>query len=310
VSQDRDVTGTGRIDRTQPPQRAAVGLAFGVAAFSFWGLVPVYFKAVGEAPPLEVLAHRVVWAMPILAGLVLIQRQGQALREALRNRRIIATLLVTTALIGWNWFVFIWAMANDLVLQASLGYFINPLVNVALGVVFLREHLSRAAMVAVMLASVGVGYLAVLGGEVPWVALMLAVTFGLYGLLRKTVAVGAVIGLAIETALLTPVAVAYLAWVQRGDQLRFGSGDLSLDVLLMLAGVVTTVPLLFFTQAARLLPLSTLGFLQYLAPTMHFALAVLAYGEPFHGHDLITFGCIWVALVIFTADRIRRTPRV
>jgi len=201
-------------------------------------------------------------------------------------------------------------MANDRVLQASLGYFINPLVNVALGVVFLREHLSRAAMVAVVLASVGVGYLAVLGGEVPWVALTLAATFGVYGLLRKTVAVGAVAGLAIETMLLAPVAVAYLAWLQRAGELRFGSGDLSLDVLLMLAGVVTTVPLLCFTQAARLLPLSTLGFLQYLAPTMHFTLAVLAYGEPFHGHDLVTFGCIWAALAIFTVDRIRRTPRV
>jgi chloramphenicol-sensitive protein RarD len=310
VSNADGTTAADGFERPLPPTRAAAGLSYGLAAFGIWGLVPVYFKAVGTVPPLEVLAHRVVWAMPILVGLVLMQRQGRALRDAVRSRRIIGVLLVTTVLIGSNWFVFIWAMANDRVLQASLGYFINPLVNVALGVVFLREHLSRAAMVAVVLASAGVGYLAVLGGEVPWVALMLAVTFGLYGLLRKKVAVGAVVGLTIETALLAPVAVAYLAWLQRTGGLRFGSGDLSVDVLLMLAGVVTTVPLLLFTQAARLLPLSTLGFLQYLAPSMHFALAVLAYGEQFHGHDLITFGCIWVALAIFTADRIRRTPRI
>ncbi len=298
------------VDRTLAPTGGAAGLAYGLAAFGIWGLVPVYFKAVGKVPPLEVLAHRVLWAVPILIGLVVIQRQGGAVRDAVRSRKILGALLLTTVLIAWNWFVFIWAMANDHILQASLGYFINPLVNVALGVVFLRERLSRAAIVAVILASLGVGYLAVLGDEVPWVALTLAVTFGLYGLLRKTVAVGAVVGLTIETMILAPVALGYLAWLQRIGELRFGSGDLSLDLLLMLAGVVTTVPLLLFTQAARLLPLSTLGFLQYLAPTMHFALAVLAYGEPFHRHDLITFGCIWTALAIFTADRIRRTPRV
>jgi len=310
VSDTEAVTAAGDLEKPLPPARATAGLVYGVAAFGIWGLVPVYFKAVGEVPPLEVLAHRVLWAVPILIGLLLVQRQGKAVVDAVRSRRILGLLLLTTLLIAWNWFVFIWAMANDRVLQASLGYFINPLVNVALGVVFLREHLSRAAMVAVVLASAGVGYLAVLGGEVPWVALTLAATFGVYGLLRKTVAVGAVVGLTIETMILAPVAVVYLAWLQRAGELRFGSGDLSLDVLLMLAGVVTTVPLLCFTQAARLLPLSTLGFLQYLAPTMHFTLAVLAYGEPFHGHDLVTFGCIWTALAIFTVDRIRRTPRV
>jgi len=310
VSDTEAATAAENPGRALPPTRAAAGLFYGLAAFGIWGLVPVYFKAVGKVPPLEVLAHRVLWAVPILVGLVLIQRQGRAVLDAVRSRRIFGVLVVTTLLIGWNWFVFIWAVANDLVLQASLGYFINPLVNMALGVAVLREHLSRAAMVAVVLASVGVGYLAVLGGEVPWVALTLAVTFGLYGLLRKTVAVGAVVGLTIETALLAPVALAYLAWLHRTGDLRFASGDLSLDLLLVLAGVVTTVPLLCFTQAARLLPLSTLGFLQYLAPTAHFALAVLAYDEPFHGHDLITFGCIWTALAIFTVDRIRRTPRV
>jgi chloramphenicol-sensitive protein RarD len=251
----------------------------------------------------------VLWAVPILVGLVLVQRQGAAVLGAIQSRRVVGVLLVTTLLIAWNWFVFIWAMANDRVLQASLGYFINPLVNVAFGVVFLREHLSRTAVVAVVLASAGVVYLAVLGGEFPWVALTLAVTFALYGLLRKTVAVGAVVGLAIETTLLAPAAFAYLVWLRGSGEIRFGAGDLQLDLLLVLAGFVTTVPLLLFTQAARLLPLSTLGFLQYLAPTMHFALAVLAYGEPFHGNDLITFGCIWTALAIFTADRLRRTPR-
>jgi chloramphenicol-sensitive protein RarD len=285
-------------------------MVYGVAAFGMWGLVPIYFKAVAAVSPLEVVAHRVVWSLPILAGLLIAQRQWPAVRRAVSLRKSLRLLLATTCLIGANWYVFIWAMANDQVLQASLGYFINPLVNVGLGVLLLRERLSRPAKIAVALASVGVGYQALLGGEVPLVALALAFTFAFYGLLRKTVAVGAVAGLTVETALLTPLAVTYLLMLHGSGDLHFASGDLGLDGLLVLAGAVTSIPLLFFTQAARLLPLSTLGFLQYIAPTMHFLLAVAAYGEPFHAHDLFTFTCIWTALAIFTVDRVRRNPNL
>jgi len=251
-----------------------------------------------------------VWSVPILVGLLIVQRQWSDVRRAVSNRRSLGLLLVTTSLIGFNWYVFIWAVANDQVLQASLGYFINPLVNVGLGVLLLRERLSRLATIAVALAAAGVGYQALLGGDFPWVALALAFSFGFYGLLRKTAAAGAVVGLAVETALLTPVAMVYLLMLNTSGDLSFASGDITLDMLLVLAGVVTSIPLVCFTQAARLLPLSTIGFLQYIAPTMHFSLAVAAYGEPFHARDLITFFCIWVALAIFTFDRVRRSPSV
>jgi len=180
------------------------------------------------------------------------------------------------------------------------------LVNIFLGMVFLRERLSRAGAVAVLLAAFGVGYQAILGGEFPWIALVLAFSFGLYGLLRKTARVGAVAGLAVETSLLVPAALVYLGWCGARGSLHFGTGSASLDTLLILSGVVTAVPLICFTVAARLLPLSTMGFLQYLAPSGHFLLAVLVYGEPLGTHHLITFGCIWTARAIFSVDQLRR----
>jgi chloramphenicol-sensitive protein RarD len=303
------VTGAA-IDPGGQESVSRTGLAYGLAAFAFWGLVPVYFKAVASVSALEVLAHRVVWSLVILAGLVAVRRQLPAVRAVLADARTVAALVATTGLIAGNWYLFIWAVANGRVLQASLGYFINPLVNVALGVVFLRERLSRAATVAVALATLGVIYQTVLGGRFPWIALTLACSFGLYGLLRKTARAGPIVGLGIETALLAPVALIYLAWLRTAGSLRFAGGDETLDLLLVAAGVVTAVPLLWFARAAQLLPLSVVGFLQYLAPTMHFVLAVAFYGERFGGHHAVTFGCIWTALAIFTADRLRRAPRV
>ncbi len=306
------MSATGPISRVEAGGAipSSAGLAYGLGAFGFWGLVPIYFKAVASVPALEVLAHRVVWSVVILAGLVVVRRQGSAVRTALRDRKTLGVLVITTVLIAANWYLFIWAVATGRVLQASLGYFINPLVNVALGVIFLRERLSRPATAAVALATVGVLYQTLLGGELPWIALVLALSFGTYGLLRKTARVGPIVGLALETGLLAPVAVAYLIWLRQEGSLGFAGGDPTLDLLLVAAGVVTTVPLLWFTRAAQLLPLSTLGFLQYLAPTMHFALAVALYGERFTAHHGVTFGCIWTALAIFTADRLRRVPRL
>ncbi len=215
----------------------------------------------------------------------------------------------TSTLIAANWYIFIWAVASDKVLQASLGYFINPLVNVLFGVVFLRERLSRAGLVAVILAGVAVTWLAVGAGELPWVALFLAFSFGLYGLLRKTARVKPVPGLMVETALMLPAAVLLLAAARSRGGLYFGTGSASLDLLLVAAGLVTAMPLLWFTAAARLLPLSTLGFLQYVAPTGQFLLAVLAYGEPMNSDRLLAFGLIWVALAVFTVDQVRSRHR-
>jgi chloramphenicol-sensitive protein RarD len=281
------------------------GLAYGLAAFGMWGLVPLYFKAVASVPALEVLAHRIVWSVIILVPLVLWQRQWPDVRRVLREPRELGVLALTTLLIAINWFLFIWAVANDRVLEASLGYFINPLVNVVLGLVFLGERLSRPAKAAVVLAGVGVAVQVVMVGALPWIALALAFSFGLYGLLRKTAPVGSVVGLTVETTFLMPLAVGYLFWARHTGGLYLGTGDPTLDVLLVLAGVITALPLLCFTRAARLLPLSTMGFLQYLAPTGHFLLAVLVYSEPLTAAQMATFGFIWLALVIFTVDQTR-----
>lgn len=286
------------------------GVAYGIAAYGLWGLVPIYFKAVSSVQPLEVLAHRVVWSVVMLVPLLFLRGKWPEVRRALADRRTIATLVLSTALLAVNWYLFIWAVAHDLILQASLGYFINPLLNVVLGMVFLKERLSRPAAVAAVLAGAGVAVQAAVIGSVPVIALSLALCFGLYGLLRKTASVGAVVGLTVETTLMMPAAVGYLIWARSTGGLYLGTGDLPVDILLVMAGVITAAPLLSFTSAARLLPLTTLGFLQYIAPSGQFLLAVLVYGEALTTAQLVTFGCIWAALAIFTTDQIRRSKRL
>ncbi len=298
---------------TDPPNftgttATRAGLAYGLAAFGFWGLVPIYFKAVSSVPALEVLAHRVVWSVVVLGLVLTVKRRWSEVVAAVTHWRTLGILAVTTILIGVNWYLFIWAVNNNQVLQASLGYFINPLVNVFLGVVFLKERLSRAGMVAVALAATGVGWLTFRGGELPWISLVLAFSFGLYGLLRKTAPVKPVPGLMVETLLMLPAALIYLAATASHGGLYFGTGSVKLDLLLVAAGLVTALPLLWFTAAAQLLPLSTMGFIQYLAPTLHFLLAVLVFGEPLTGERLIAFCFIWTALAIFTVDQLRGQP--
>jgi chloramphenicol-sensitive protein RarD len=294
---------------TSPPVTAApgtstrAGLVYGLAAYGFWGLVPIYFKAVASVPALEVLAHRVVWSVVVLGVVLTTRGRWREVRDAIADRRTLGVLLLTAILVGTNWYIFIWAVAAGKVLQASLGYFINPLVNVFLGVVFLRERLSRGGVMAVSLAAIAVTWLTVQAGTLPWVSLVLAFSFGLYGLLRKTAPVKPVPGLMVETALMVPVALLLLAAVRSGGGLYFGTGSPVLDLLLVAAGLVTALPLLWFTAAARLLPLSTMGFLQYLAPTGQFLLAVVAYGEPLTVERLIAFVLIWIALGVFSVDQ-------
>jgi chloramphenicol-sensitive protein RarD len=290
--------------------RSSLGLVYGLAAYAIWGLTPIYFKAIATVPPLEVLAHRIVWSVLILGGLLLIQRRVRDALDVLRSPRTLALLLLTTTLIACNWFVFIYAIVTDRLLQTSLGYFINPLVSVVLGVVVLNERLSRAEKVALLLAAVGVAYQTALAGDFPWISLVLASSFAFYGLLRKIANVGALVGLMVETAILGPLSLGYLVWLGSTGALDFGRGDAALDLLLVMAGVTTTVPLLLFTKAARLLPLKVIGFLQYLAPSMTFVLAVVFYNEPLEAHTMITFGCIWTALIIFTVDRVRRATTI
>lgn len=284
------------------------GVAFGLAAYICWGFVAIYFKSVAHVAPLEVLAHRVVWALLLLVGWLALTRQLASIRPLLGDARTLWYSLLTTALIAVNWLVFIWAVSTGHLLQASLGYFINPLVNVVLGVAFLGERLRAGQRVAVALAAVSVTWLVVAEGAFPWVSLALAGTFGFYGLLRKKARLDAAMGLAVETAVLLPLAIAYLAWMGAQGALAFSAADLRTSGLLVLAGPVTALPLLWFVAAARRLPYATIGFLQYIAPSLQFALAVFAFGEPLRTATLGAFAGIWTALVVFSVDLWRARP--
>jgi len=285
----------------QDRARTTAGVVYALAAFLFWGGIPVYFKAVGHVPAAEVLAHRVVWSVVLLAGLVTLTRHWPVIARALKDRRTRLLLMLSTLIVSVNWLVFIWAIAAGRVLETSLGYYINPLVNVVLGVAVLRERIGPWRGFAVALAALGVLNLALRAEGLPWVSLTLALTFGLYGLIRKTVRIEAVDGLFVETALLLPFALAYLGWLAVAGSGAFGAHGAGTDVLLFLAGAVTAAPLIWFTAAARRLDYSTVGFFQYIAPSCHFLLAVFVYGETFGTAHLVTFLCIWGALAIVTA---------
>ncbi|MCG8593229.1 MAG: EamA family transporter RarD [Kiloniellales bacterium] len=289
-------------------RQTVAGALFALAAFGLWGINPVYFKAVDHIPELEVLAHRVVWTVALLAALVTATGGWTTVARALRDRQTLAMLGLSAALISANWFIYIWAVVAERVLETSLGYFINPLISVLLGVLVLRERLSPLQGVAVALAGLGVLNLSLEAAGLPWVALSLAVTFGFYGLIRKTVRIGSVEGLLVETSLMLPAAVVYLL-VMGGRSGVFGSGSAADVLLLLAAGLVSAIPLLCFTSAARRLPLSTIAMFQYLAPSAQFLLAVFAFGELFTRAHLVTFLCIWAALGIFTLDSLRRSRR-
>ena len=275
------------------------GVALAVAAFGFWGLSPLYWKLVGAVPPWLLLAHRIAWAAPCLLVLVLWRRRGPALLRAVRGRRTRRTLIGSAALIAVNWVVFIESVTRGHVVEASLGYYVNPLVNVALGAVFLGERLRPLARFAVAVAAVGVALMTIEVGTVPWRALALAGSFGLYGLLRKTVDADAVVGVSVEVALLLPAALTVAVAVPPPPV----PGGIP---LLALAGPVTVLPLVLFTAAARRLTLATLGFVQYLAPTLQLLVGVVAFGEPFGSGRLRAFVLIWIALTIYTVDLRRR----
>ena len=284
-------------------QRTRTGMLYALATFGAWGLNPFYFKAVDHFPAIEVLAHRIVWSSLLLAALISWGRQWPRVRAAVTARRTLATLALTSLIIGCNWMIYIHAIDSDQVLESSLGYFINPLVNILFGRVFLGERLSRTQMLAVALAAIGVLILAVAFGKPPWLALGLAGTFATYGLLRKVVRVEALPGLFIETLFLLPIALGLLLVLGT----RFGRIDATTDLLLIAAGPVTALPLLWFTHAARRLKLSVLGFFQYLSPSCQFLLAVFAFGEHFGPAHYVTFACIWTAIAIFTlAPRLAR----
>ena len=290
-----------------PEHGRARGYGYALGAYALWGLMPVYFKAVAGTSALEVLAHRVLWAFVMLLGVGLRLDRLAELRRAVGDRGALARLSLSTLLIAANWLIYIWAVFGGRIVEASLGYFLTPLVSVSLGVVVLKERLERPVGVALAIAFLGVLWLAVLSSRPPWISIGLALSFGSYGLVRKLVhGVGAVPGLTVETGLLAPLALGYLLVARAQGSLAFGRGGTARDVLLLLAGPITAIPLLFFAGAVRRLPLSSLGLLQYVSPSVQFLLAVLVYGEPFTAVRIVAFGLIWLALAVFAAHSLRR----
>ena len=282
------------------------GLIAALAAFTTWGLIPVYWKLLSNIPATQILAHRFVWTTAFLVALLSWQQRWLEVRDATRSRRALLYCFASGVAISVNWFFFIWAVNAGRVIETSLGYFMTPLVNVLFGAIFLRERLTRLQLISVLLAASGVLYLTFGYGRFPWIAVTLCTTFGLYGLLRKKSGTAAVPGLFLETIMLVPFAIAYLAFLKVNGTLLFDRGGLSLSILLISTGVITAVPLFWFGYAARYLRLTTLGFLQYLAPTISFFLGVFLYHEPFTRGHLITFGLIWIALAIFTFEAVTR----
>ena len=285
------------------------GLVLGISAYAFWGILPIYFKALRAVPSVDIVAHRILWSVPILALLLSVAGAWEELGAALRNRRAMLLLGVTALLIGANWLLYVYAVNSGHILAGSLGYYLNPLANVLLGRIVLKERLSWLQWAAVALAAAGITALAAGALGQLWISIALCLSFASYGLLRKIAPVDATAGLAIETAILAPFAAAWLVWSFSSGQPTFG--DSSADIVLIaVAGVVTTVPLLLFTAAARLLPYSMLGMLQFIAPTLQFLIAVLLYGEPFTTAHAIAFGAIWAALGLYVIAIVRHARAV
>lgn len=293
---------------TNTENRARAGVFFAIAAYSMWGFAPMYFKLLESMPATEILVHRIVWSAVVLVVLLAIRNQWSKIRTALSSKKVMLTLLAAGVLLGANWLLFIWAVNNDQLLEASLGYYINPLFNILFGRMFLAERLRPMQKFAVLLAIIGVA-VAVLGlGYLPWIALVLAISFSLYGLLRKTVAVDSMPGLFIETAMMLPLAAAYWIFFAT-DASDLTTNTAYLNSVLLFAGVVTTAPLLCFTAAARRIQYSTLGFFQYIGPSIMFILAVFFYQEPLSNARIITFGFVWSALALFCWDSLRSYKR-
>lgn len=274
------------------------GTYFALGAYLFWGVSPIYFKWINHVSAEEILSHRIIWAFILLIAILAYTGDLDRLKVPLR---ILPKILVTAMLLCFNWLVFIYAVLNNQITEAALGYFINPLVTLFLGVVFLKEHMRPLQWIAVMIAASGIILQLLLFGAIPWLALGLAFTFGFYGLFRKSLNLHAVAGLAIETAMIVPFALTYLIWSLAQGVLTFGD-DHAIDGLLMLGGLVTAFPLLCFAAAVKRLSLVAIGLLQYISPSMSLVLAIYLYGEPFDMGRMISFGFIWVALVVFSVE--------
>jgi chloramphenicol-sensitive protein RarD len=302
TAQDNAAAAAGR-------KSARSGLAAAAGAFLMWGLLPLYLKPLGSVPTLQIMGHRIVWCCLLVFLWLAMRGELGTVRRALTDERTRWRLVASAVLISLNWLGYVWAVGHGHVVEASLGYFINPLLNVLLGVVVLSERLNRAQWVAVALAAVGVAYLTVVTGRPPWIALYLAATFGTYGLIRKVVAVDAVPGLATETLLLAPLAIGWLAWCQHTGTGAMGHMSTGIDALLIGSGLVTALPLALFAYGARRIPLSTVGIVQYIGPTLQFLTGILVFREPFSATRAVGFVIIWSALAVYVGDSLWRNRR-
>ena len=278
------------------------GIFYGASAYLMWGVFPIYFKLLHKVPAVQILGHRVVWSLIFLLILIAAVREGSALRRSAADRRILLIYLLAGVLLAANWLTYIWGVNAGFVVEASLGYFINPLVNVVLGVLVLRERLRLAQWIPVGLAAAGVLYLTILYGSPPWIALTLAFTFASYGLVKKVAPLGALHSLTLETGLLFVPALGYLLWVWMAGEGAYISQGWTTTLLLSAAGVITAVPLLLFGAAARRVALSTMGIIQFITPTCQFLLGVFVYGESFTPARLVGFICIWLALLLYIGE--------
>ncbi|UAA39019.1 EamA family transporter RarD [Paraneptunicella aestuarii] len=284
------------------------GVLLALAAYGSWGVAPMYFKLLAAFPSMDILMHRIVWSVLTLLIIILASRHWSRVRAAIANKRVLATLFFCGFLLAGNWLLFIWAVNHDHLLDASLGYYINPLLNVFLGYMFLGERLRPMQLLAVGSAALGVAILILSYGKFPWIALVLAFSFGIYGLLRKKIPVESAPGLLIESSMLLPIALGYWAFFASANS-NMLNNDLAINLILLSAGLVTTIPLICFNAAAKRIQYSTLGFFQYLAPSMMFALAVILYGEPLDQARLVTFAFVWLGLAIYTWDSLKHYRR-
>jgi len=286
------------------------GILSGIAAYAMWGFFPIYWKLLHDVPAVQLLGHRIGWSFLLLMAFIFITNQWKDFRAAAFNAKVLGIYAVAGVLLSLNWLIYVWGVNAGFIVETSLGYFINPLLSVLFGVFFLREKLRPMQWVPVVLAFIGVAYLTVTYGRLPWIALSLAVSFGLYGLVKKLSPLGSVYGLALETGIVFPLALIYLTFVQVNGTSAFLHDGLTVDLLLIGGGIVTTIPLLMFASAAKQIPLNMIGVLQYFAPTIQFLLGVFLYKEPFDTTRFIGFGIVWLALIIFWVENLiaHRTP--
>ena len=303
-------SGAATLAVARAPALPARGVAATAAAFLVWGLFPLYIAGLSRVSALQITAHRVAWSCVFVLAVLAARRQLATIGEAIRRPGVLAWLAGSAILVSVNWLAFVWAVNNNQTVEVSLGYYINPLLNVVLGILVLKERLNRVQWITVAIATAGVAYLTLETGRVPWIALTVASSFGVYGLIRKVAKVDALPGLAIEMILLTPFAVGYLIWCEAHGIGALGHFGGFTDTLLVLSCVVTATPLAMFSYGARLLPYSTVGILQYIAPTLQLICAVFIMGEPFQRARAVGFALIWVALAVYAVDGVLRSRRV